>query len=289
VNVSIRRAREDDVEFLVELASHGDVEPFLGAVSARDHVAMREEVDRSWREPHDFGRFVIEADEERAGAMGFEIANRRSRIAHLERLAVHPDFRGRRLADEAARLLQLHLVRDLGYHRLQLEIYGFNERAQRHAERVGFVQEGVRRAAYLRHGGWVDGVLYGLLDDEVDVAPRVRMLHAYIGVHNECVRTGDWSPLAEWFTEDAELAFDGVPVGPFRGRDAIAAAYVAQPPDDQVITFRVDDSGDEVVAFYGWRREPAAVAGRMVVTAVGERLGRLVVTFEPDLQVDALP
>jgi RimJ/RimL family protein N-acetyltransferase len=35
-------------------------------------------------------------------------------------------------------------------------------------ERAGFVREGVKRKAY-RHGdGWVDGVLYALLEDELD-------------------------------------------------------------------------------------------------------------------------
>ena len=50
----------------------------------------------------------------------------------------------------------------------ELEIYGFNERAQRHAERAGFVREGVRRRAYWRHGEWVDGVLYGLVREDLD-------------------------------------------------------------------------------------------------------------------------
>ena len=74
--------------------------------------------------------------------MAFEVANRRSRIAHLGGLAIHPDFRGRRLADEAARLFERHLLLDLGFHRLQMEIYGFNERAMRHAERVGLRPRG---------------------------------------------------------------------------------------------------------------------------------------------------
>jgi putative acetyltransferase len=114
---------------------------------------------------------VIEVDGERAGAMGFEVANRRSRIANLERLAVHPAFRGRRVADEAAGLLQRHLLVDLGYHRLQLEIYGFNERAIAHAERSGFVREGVRRRAYLRYGDWVDGVMFALLREDLEEEP----------------------------------------------------------------------------------------------------------------------
>jgi len=111
---------------------------------------------------------VIEVDGERAGAMGFDVANRRSRIANLGGLAVHPSFCGRRLADDAARLLQRHLLGDLGYHRLQLEIYGFNERAIAHAERAGFVHEGVRRKAFDRHGEWVDGVLYGLVREDLE-------------------------------------------------------------------------------------------------------------------------
>ena len=43
--------------------------------------------------------------------------------------------------------MQRHLIFDLDYHRLELEIYGFNERAIAHAERSGFVREGVKRRA----------------------------------------------------------------------------------------------------------------------------------------------
>ena len=172
MSVRIRRARADDVDFLLELVTHEDVEPYLAVVRPRDRGGLLAEIDRSQREPDEFGRFVIEVDDgsgwRRAGVMGFEVANRRSRIANLGGLAIHPEFRGRHLSDEAAKLLQRHLLEDLGYHRLQLEIYGFNERAQRHAERAGFVREGVRRKAYWRHGEWVDGVLYGLVAEDLD-------------------------------------------------------------------------------------------------------------------------
>jgi RimJ/RimL family protein N-acetyltransferase len=167
VSVSIRRARLDDVQFLVDLVNHDDVEPFLAAVGAKTPEEIRAEVERSVSEPDAFGVFVVEVDGERAGTMRFSRANRRSRIADLGGLAVHPDFRGRRVADEAARLFQRHLLEDLGFHRLQLEVYGFNERAQRHAERSGFVREGVRRKAYWRGERWVDGVLYGLVAEDL--------------------------------------------------------------------------------------------------------------------------
>jgi RimJ/RimL family protein N-acetyltransferase len=104
----------------------------------------------------------------RAGMMEFSLENRRSRIAHLSGLAIHPDFRGRRLSDDAARLFQRHLIFELGFHRLQLECYGFNERAITHAERSGFVREGVKRKAYRRHGEWVDGILFGLVREDLE-------------------------------------------------------------------------------------------------------------------------
>ena len=170
MSVTIRRAEPADVDFLLELVTHEDVDPFMAVVRPRDRDGLLEEIERSEAEPQEYGRFVIELDGERAGLMGFQVANRRSRIANLGSLAVHPDFRGRRLADEAARLFQRHLLFDLGYHRLQLEIYGFNERAQAHAERAGWIREGVRRKAYDRHGEWVDGVIYGLVREDLEPA-----------------------------------------------------------------------------------------------------------------------
>jgi RimJ/RimL family protein N-acetyltransferase len=169
MTVSIRRAREDDVDFLVELVTHEDVEPFLAAVRATGRDEILAEIARSKAEPDAFGLFVIEVDGARAGTMRFVRANERSRIADLGGLAVHPDFRGAKVADEAARQFQRHLFRDLGFHRVQMEIYGFNERAMAHAERAGFRQEGIRRKAYWRNEQWVDGVLYGLLAQESEL------------------------------------------------------------------------------------------------------------------------
>jgi RimJ/RimL family protein N-acetyltransferase len=168
----LRRATEEDVDFLVGLLNEEDVEPFLAASRPRDRAAILEDVRASTDEPGDSGLFVIEvpdgADWARAGMMEFSLSNRRSRIAHLGGLAIHPDFRGRRLSDQAARLFQRHLLLDLDFHRLQLECYGFNERAIRHAERSGFVREGVKRKAYWRHGEWVDGVLFGLIREDLE-------------------------------------------------------------------------------------------------------------------------
>jgi RimJ/RimL family protein N-acetyltransferase len=167
VKVTIRRARPEDADFIAELVTHEDVEPFLAAVRAKGREDVLAEIERSEAESDAFGVFLIEVDGERAGTMRFDRANRRSRIADLGGLAVHPDHRGAKVADTAARLFQRHLFEELGFHRLQMEIYGFNERAMRHAERSGFVREGVRRKAYWRNDEWVDGVVYGLVVEDL--------------------------------------------------------------------------------------------------------------------------
>lgn len=171
MSVVLRRALPEDADFLVELLTHEAVEPFLAAVGSKSREDILADVERSTAEPDAFGVFVVEVDGERAGTIRFSRANRRSRIADLGGLAVHPSFRGRKVGDETARLIQRHLIRDLGFHRLQLEVYGFNERAQAHAERSGFVREGVRRKAYWRNDEWVDGVLFGFVEEDLGSAP----------------------------------------------------------------------------------------------------------------------
>lgn len=164
----IRRAGPADAAFWAGLAGHEEVEPFMAAISVRDEEELLDAIRLSGEEPAFHGRFVVEVGGERAGVMAFDVANRRSRIAYLHAVMLEPRFRGRGLATAATRLLVRHLVFDLDYHRVQLEVYGFNERALRHFERAGFVKEGVRRKAYQRHGEWVDGINYGIVREDLE-------------------------------------------------------------------------------------------------------------------------
>lgn len=166
--ITLRRATPDDVGWLVELLTREDTEPFLRGGRTLDADSISAEVERSQREPERFGCLIIELDGERAGVMDFEERSEVHRIADLGGLALHPDFRGRGVADEAALQLQQYLLFELDFHRLQLKCYGFNERAIRHTERAGYVREGVERRAYLRHGEWQDAVLFGLLREDIE-------------------------------------------------------------------------------------------------------------------------
>ena len=50
----------------------------------------------------------------------------------------------------------------------RLRLLSLGRSSAHRGERVGWVREGVRRRAYWRDEAWVDGVLFGLVDDEFD-------------------------------------------------------------------------------------------------------------------------
>ena len=168
MSVTVRRAIPEDVPFLVGLVTHEDVAPFLASVGATTEAEIAAEVARSLAEPEDYGVMVFAVEGERAGTATWERVNRRSQIASVGAFALDAAFRGRGLGDEAARVLQRHLIRELDLHRLQIEIYAFNERALRHAERAGWVREGVRRKAYRRDDEWVDAILFGFVAEDLE-------------------------------------------------------------------------------------------------------------------------
>jgi RimJ/RimL family protein N-acetyltransferase len=278
--VRLRRAEPTDVDFVAGLLAHGEVEPFLSQHRGREREDVLARIERSQREPASAGVVVIEADGRRAGVMEYGTFSERSRIADLAGLALHPDFRGRGLAHEAARVFVRHLLLDLGFHRLQLEVYGFNERAIAHAERVGFVREGVKRKAYRRHGQWADGVLFGLVREDLGLPPAIDLLYEYVARHNQGVRTGDWEPLGECLAEDARLEFEGATVGPFAGRETIVAAYRERPPDDEVRVLAAEESAAGVDASYSWAAAPERRGGDLLLTLRDSTIERLVVTLD---------
>jgi drug/metabolite transporter (DMT)-like permease len=113
----------------------------------------------------------------------------------------------------------------------------------------------------------------GLLDDHVER-------------FNTGVRTGDWASMVQGFHDAAEMEFRGAPVGPFVGRDAIAAAYREQPPDDELRVLEQRDTDGVIQARYAWLNEPDVAAGEMYLTPDNGTIRKLVVTFDRGVSWD---
>ena len=114
-----------------------------------------------------------------------------------------------------------------------------------------------------------------------DAGSGLNLVQAHLERFNAGVRSGDFGPMVEaGFADNAELAFEGVPVGPFRGKPEIARAYAEQPPDDEVRILRTTESGEEmVVVDYAWLAAPKERAGSMIFRLRDGKIDRLLVTF----------
>ena len=108
----------------------------------------------------------------------------------------------------------------------------------------------------------------------------VAVLRAHVRRFNEAVGSHDFSEMIQGFAAEAEMEFDGVPVGPFVGREAIARAYRDQPPDDEVRLLGAPRVHGEVVeSDYAWANDGRR-AGRMILEAREGLIARLTITFE---------
>lgn len=81
----------------------------------------------------------------------------------------------------------------------------------------------------------------------------------HVALFNEGVRTGDLTPWLNTFTDDAVLAFHGVPSEPAHGREEIAAVYKRQPPGSEMALTAgspVDPAAETVFGEFFWVDAP---------------------------------
>lgn len=87
-------------------------------------------------------------------------------VGRLARVGVNPAFRGRGLAAPFLRMIVQRVFALPGFERMELNVYTFNTAAIRTYERLGFVQEGVRRSSVRVGTARWDTAMFALLRSE---------------------------------------------------------------------------------------------------------------------------
>lgn len=78
----------------------------------------------------------------------------------------HPEQRGRGIGSWAVRATRDFAFETLRLHRLELDVFSFNARAEQIYLKAGFRREGVLRDAVRDGDGYADDILMALLEDE---------------------------------------------------------------------------------------------------------------------------
>ena len=107
------------------------------------------------------------------------------------------------------------------------------------------------------------------------VADRV---DEHIAAFNTAVASGGWTEFVQRFAESARMELSGVPAGPYEGRDAIAAAYRSNPPDDTMTVLDVRSTDWTDTARFQWSR--GGTGTLWLAWTAGGLVSRLVVDFD---------
>ena len=89
-----------------------------------------------------------------------------ARSANFRICLFHPEERSRGLGSWMVRTTRDFAFEGLKLHRLSLDVFSFNPRAERVYRAAGFQREGVLRDALRTPNGYADDILMSLLEDE---------------------------------------------------------------------------------------------------------------------------
>jgi RimJ/RimL family protein N-acetyltransferase len=89
--------------------------------------------------------------------------NHKNRSADFGIVIGEKEYWGRGYGTDAAQVILHFAFEEANLNRVQLEVFGYNARAIRSYEKVGFVREGVRREAVFRAGKYHDVITMAVL------------------------------------------------------------------------------------------------------------------------------
>jgi RimJ/RimL family protein N-acetyltransferase len=167
--LTFREAREADaqamLDYLCELTTEPDLPILMSHERARSFTLESEEELVRQHHNRSNAHWLLALDGRRIIGMVQMIGGGREESAHCVRLgiSVAQDWRSRGVGRELmTRAVEWGRLAD-GVSRIELEVFSDNARAIHLYERMGFVEEGLRRRAFVKDGREVDSLMMALL------------------------------------------------------------------------------------------------------------------------------
>lgn len=109
--------------------------------------------------------YRIEADDQLIGGISLQSIRWFNRKAEIS-IFISKQYQNRGLGKEALKSFIHYFFNTMNMHRLEAEVYEYNQRAQTIFENFGFKKEGRLREAKYFNGKYYDIIFYGLLKKE---------------------------------------------------------------------------------------------------------------------------
>ena len=138
-------------------------ERYLRSVAALE-AAMREQAARP--APYSDLRLAIETREGRhIGHVRLFAVSAEDRSAKVAIFIGDPEFRSKRYGSDAMRTLLQFAFEEMNLHRVELDVWDYNERAMASYRKCGFVEEARLRQAHYEGGVYHDAIVMAVLRD----------------------------------------------------------------------------------------------------------------------------
>lgn len=138
----------------------GEVTPMSRAEAEKWYKQLRADKNRIWFV------IVLKRGNRVIGEAGLLRMFRPWRATDMSIIIGEKDAWGKGYGTEAGHLLLDYAFERLGFHRISIGVVGFNERALRFWEGLGFKKEGVHRDGYYCDSEYSDFVMMSILEDE---------------------------------------------------------------------------------------------------------------------------
>lgn len=138
----------------------GEIAPMSRAETEKWYKELLADKDRMW--------FVIalKGSDRVIGEAGLLRMFRPWRATDMTIIIGEKDVWGKGYGTEAGRLLLDYAFKRLGFHRISIGVVGFNKRALKFWEGLGFRKEGVHRDGYYYNNEYSDFIMMSILEDE---------------------------------------------------------------------------------------------------------------------------
>ncbi len=173
--VMLREYREQDLEHIRNWVNDPESTSNLSNIFVRPHTeAMTQRfVERVMRNDDPDGFYFVIADrrdESYLGQVDITGVDWYLRMGRLGVVIPDPENRGRGYGSEAMKLIIGYAFNRINLNKIELDVYAFNSAAYELYRRLGFVEEGRRRANVYRDGRYYDAILMGVFPQEFRAA-----------------------------------------------------------------------------------------------------------------------
>jgi RimJ/RimL family protein N-acetyltransferase len=169
--VRLRSAERDDISLFARWFNDPEVRHYL-AMYLPMSIAQEERWFQARLEAENEYFFVIEASVEEEwvsiGTLGLHHVDWKNGVGDFGISLGEKKYWGLGYGTDATRTMLQFAFRELNLHRVQLDVYDYNTRAQRCYEKAGFRREGIRREAFYHEGAYRDTYSMGILRHEFE-------------------------------------------------------------------------------------------------------------------------